>query len=188
MPGLRFLFARLRALWSRFFVENSTPKVTLTATRTPRLNLVASARSRAEAPPLYKPDRTGAEPKRLYSSVTSSNIIVEPQRRGRAARVPRDPTTYWQDKGWTKSGDTYTGFFSINSQRWPGVIKWHKRGLWDCHISNPPGGLWEHPHAQCFSYIGKGKYSVHFARQPKTVDAAIITVERILNEATGRRT
>ena len=188
MPGLRFLFARLRAFWSRFFVEDSTPKGTLTATRTPRLPLVASARPRAEAPPLNKPDRTGTEPKRLYSPVTSSNIIVEPQRRDRVARVPRDPTTYWQDKGWTKSGDIYTGFFGSNGQRWPGVIKWHKRGLRDCHITSPPSGLWEHPHAPCFSHIGKGKYSVHFNRQPQTVDAVIITVERILNEATGRRT
>jgi len=187
MPSLRFLFAQIKAWWDHLDEEDSVSKVTLTATRTPRTR-VASARDRAEVPPINKPDCTDTKPKRSRSSATSSKIVIEPQRRGRIARVPRDPTTYWQDKGWTKSGYIYTGFFGSNGQRWPGVIKWHKRGLRDCHITSPPSGLWEHPHAPCFSHIGKGRYSVHFNRQPQTVDAAIITVERILNEATGRRT
>jgi len=184
MPGLRSMFAHLRA-W--LFEGENTPKAIITGTRALRLTRVASARSRAGAPPDIKPGRKTIEAESTRSSVTSSKTIVAPQTRRRTARVRRDPTTYWQDKGWIKSRDTYNGFFSVNGQRWPGVIKWHKLGLRDCHISNPPAGLWEHLHASCFSHIGKGKYSVHFTRQPQTVDAAIVTVERILAEATGRR-
>jgi len=179
MPGLRSIFAHLRAWLSG---GENVPKVTITGTRTPRLIRVAPARDRAGVSPVTKASRKVVKLRRSPSANTSSKILVEPQRRARAARVPRDPTTYWQDKGWTKSGDIYTGFFGSNGQRWPGVIKWHKRGLRDCHITNPPGGLWEHPHAPCFSHVGKGKYSVHFARRPQTVDAAIITVEQILNQ------
>ena len=101
--------------------------------------------------------------------------------------VEREPSSYWQDKDWQRQGDIYYGYFGSNGRRWQGAITWGRRGFRDCQIFDPPGELWRHPHASCFYYVGDGSYAVHFNNRPRTIDAAIIAIERILSEATGRR-
>ncbi len=116
----------------------------------------------------------------------SQTIAVEPdRRRGSMTEVMREPTSYWEDKDWVRSGDTYAGYFGTNGTRWPGAIIWDRHGLRGCFISNPPHELWKHQHAPCFCYIGDGRYAVHFSKRPQTLDGAIMTVERILSEAVG---
>ncbi|MFC1865143.1 hypothetical protein ACFLYB_00305 [Chloroflexota bacterium] len=113
-------------------------------------------------------------------------IVVKPRRKN-PIPVVRQQTAYWEDKGWSRSRQAYSGYFGSNGYRCPGWIGWSKRGLRYCYIKKPPRGLWNHSHRGCFSHIGEEVYSVHFQEKPETIDATIMSVEKILSEATGRR-
>ena len=186
---LRLLFSRIAGLWQYFSGGNRVSTVFLIGTRTiPNSRVSSTKATKSVATHARKAAGIVVEPRLPASSSRAScPIIVEPQWHPGIVEVTREPSFYWEDKGWQRQGDTYLGHFGTNSRRCPGIIIWDKQGLRDCYISNPPHELWKHPHAPCFCYVGDGKYSVHFSSRPQTVDAAIITVERILKEATRRR-
>ena len=114
-------------------------------------------------------------------------MVIEPIALAPLLHVTRRPSTYWEDRGWIRDRDRYDGYFGINGRMCPGVISWGSRGLKSCLVSNPPQELWTHPHAGCFAHVGNGTYAVHFKQNPKSVDAAIMTVERIIKESIERR-
>ena len=166
--------------------------VVIIDTRQPRTFERIVPLSNPEARPQVQSGRIVVGPI-IYTSLgePSHRTIVQSQAYNAAADVisiNREPRMYWEDKGWTKTGNTYTGYFVSISNGWRGEIECGIAGIpVSCFIFDPPRQLWSHSHRSCFSHIGKGKYSVHFNRRPETVDAAIMTVEQILMEAMGRR-
>jgi len=168
------------------------PNVVIIGTRQPRTFERVVPLSNPEARPEVQSGRIIVGPI-IYTSSgeISGRILVQPKRPTGITDiigVSREPRMYGEDKGWTKSGDTYTGYFGSNSSGWRGEIVCDSAGIpRTCYISDPPRQLWRHPHRCCFSHVGKGKYAVHFNKCPETVDAAIMTVEQVLREATGRR-
>ena len=131
-------------------------------------------------PPLVVEPQATRTPLRV-----SHTVVVKPEFRRSKTEVFREPGSYWEDKGWLRSGDTYVGYFGTNGRRFPGVITWHGNGLDKCFIRNPPQELWGHEHASCFCYMGDDTYAVHFSRCPQNVDGTIMSVERVLEEAIG---
>jgi hypothetical protein len=113
--------------------------------------------------------------------------VVGPQRRGRVVHVRREPTCYWQDRGWRRQRDIYSGYFAFNGRHWPGQIAWRPDGLRGCLIASPPTEVLQGGHGSCFTPKGEGVYAVHFSRRPETVDAAILEVEKVVRQALGSR-
>jgi hypothetical protein len=94
----------------------------------------------------------------------------------------------WIDKGWLKiSATTYAGYFDVPGRgRWSGKVKMGSTGFLGTYILNPPVVVRNHEKWHCFSHQGDGWYNVHMAKKPRTIDEAILNVERILNEAYRR--
>jgi len=109
-------------------------------------------------------------------------IPVEPGGRRSVVEISR-AKTLWEDRGWSRSGNTYVGSFVADGWKSPGEIIWSRNELAGCFISNPPPGLWRHAHRVCFSPVGDARYAVHFKLVPENVDSTITTVEQILREA-----
>lgn len=169
LSDLRFFLSRAREVLTCLAGENASPKVSIQGIRS------------SHPTETIMPGFSDAD-----SASTAQRTVIYPQTRPQAIMVQRRPGFYWEENDWNRSGQSYIGYFHVNEHRCPGVIVWNKYGLRDCVISNPPGELWQHPHAPCFTYAGDGEYRVHFRNRPKTVDAAILTIERILNEAVRR--
>jgi len=188
MTSLRPALDKFVMWWSRIFRRREVPNVTIIRTRPVESHRITPPQKKSGAVLQRQRDQIVVEPQLLsVPSKSLQRIVVEPTMRTDTVPVMRQPASYWEDKGWTKNRQTYTGYFGSNGYRCPGRIQWGQRGLRNCYIYSPPQELWRHPHHRCFCYLGDGKYGVHFQRTPLTVDAAIMTVEQVLNEAVGRR-
>ncbi len=203
MPTLRFFLSKLTEFWQRLLNRSKEQKVIIARKRgidvptyTEPISVepvgyaevgverIASEEDNTE----QKVTVTGTRPISIPGQILSHVVICEPTSTIPAApilvepekpiAIARKPTSLWEDKGWQRTGDTYTGFFSNNRRRWYGEIKWGRNGLRDCFIFNPPQELSRHEHWCCFSHKGNGKYAVHFSTPPRNVDAAIMNVEK----------
>jgi hypothetical protein len=93
---------------------------------------------------------------------------------------------YWQEKGWTRSRDTFTtvyvGYFHSPRHKVRGEID---ENVFSCKISvhNPPEHvLRHHPTWGCFHRRANGWWEIHHHGCPNA-SSAIVQVERTLNEA-----
>jgi hypothetical protein len=185
-PGLRSFFNWAKEIWDSSNEDLVSPKVAILGTRSiPPINVIVDRF-------LYGED-DGPQPQltanRFLPETSVGNTqrtVIQPQRHTQAILVQRQPSYYWQDSDWSRSGQSYCGYFSAKGRKYPGVIDWDKHGLKYCLVSNPPGELWNHPHGSCFTYAGDGKYQVHFKRRPENVDGVILAVEKILQESLRR--
>lgn len=184
---LRLLFSWIVEVYQRLHRRERVHNVLLLGTRPLRTKIRASAGTTEAGSSLQsgrivvKPQSTEIEPSNPHTMVVVSNRHTDTK------EVRREASTYWEDKGWVKSGETFSGHYGTNGKRWSGAIAWNRHGFKCCLILDPPRELWKHPHARCFYYVGNRWYAVHFSTRPRTPDAAIIAVERILDEATGGR-
>ena len=103
--------------------------------------------------------------------------------RGPSIRVERRQIPYWQEHGWTRDGDTYTGSYQTPYSAFWGQITQHRGGHIDFLLYNPSQAIREHSHWTCFQHRGNDWYLVHMAKQPRDVSSGIITIERLITEA-----
>jgi len=105
--------------------------------------------------------------------------------RGRGPSIPvqRRQIPYWQEHGWTRHGDTYTGSYQTPYSAFWGQITEHRGGYIDFLLYNPSREIREHSHWTCFQHRGNDWYLVHMATQPKDVGSGIMTIERLITEA-----
>jgi hypothetical protein len=89
---------------------------------------------------------------------------------------------YWQERGWTRSGDTYTGEYQTAHGSFRGEIEDRGRGNIRFFLFDPPDALRSSSHWACFQPRGWGRYLVHMARRPADVASGILTIERLLAE------
>ena len=179
MTSLRLLLDRFAMWCSRVFGRNKIPHVSIIRTRSIRSIKLIPPQTVPGAVLVKRSNRKMVEsPKHSVSLGKSQRIVVKPVTRAATVPVVRQPTSYWGDKGWTRSRQTYSGYFGLDGYKCRGRVEWSRDGLRSCHIYNPPQQLWKHTHRHCFSHIGNGTYAVHFQKRPQTVDAAIITIEK----------
>jgi hypothetical protein len=98
-------------------------------------------------------------------------------------RVQRREIPYWQERGWIRDGDRYTGSYQTPYGAFRGLIDEHGPGNAQFYLFAPPSSLRWSSHWACFQpRNGKG-YLVHMARRPADVSSGILTIERLLTES-----
>ena len=102
---------------------------------------------------------------------------------GQVIAVPRNPIPYWMERGWVREGREYCGKYFTQFGRWAGRITESPGGRVDTYIAQPPRALESHPHWPCFRKREDGWYFVHPVHDVPDVSAAILAVEKTLNES-----
>ena len=97
--------------------------------------------------------------------------------------VERRQIPYWQEHGWVRKGNTYTGSYQTRYGAFYGHITENRSGHIDFLLYNPSGEIRNHSHWTCFQHRGNDWYAVHMAKQPRDVSSGIITIERLITEA-----
>lgn len=112
-------------------------------------------------------------------------LFVSPSR---TVAIEPPPRGAWEERGWTRQNDngreTYEGDYSVKNRRFHGRIETRNRGRnIAAYIYNPPREIRRHAHGACFQQIGNGWFLLHWARPARTVDDAILYMERVLDES-----
>jgi hypothetical protein len=97
--------------------------------------------------------------------------------------IRRREIPYWQERGWTHEGHTYTGSYRTPYGSFYGQISEHRGGHIDFWLYMPSDEIRRHGHWVCFQHRGNDWYEVHMARMPKDASSGIITIERLITEA-----
>jgi len=105
--------------------------------------------------------------------------------RGQSPSIPvqRREVPYWQERGWTRQGNTYTGNYQTPYGAFQGWIEQQRSGHIDFYLYNPSQEIRSHSHWTCFQHRGNDWYLVHMGKQPKDVGSGIMTIERLVTEA-----
>ncbi|MGA2435528.1 MAG: hypothetical protein ABSG25_09605 [Bryobacteraceae bacterium] len=105
---------------------------------------------------------------------------------GPSVTVRRREIPYWQQQGWTQSGNRYSGSYQTAFGAFQGIADEHGRGFFRFYVHQPPREMERHGHWACFQNRGEGWYEVHMARMPRDIGSGIMSIERILSEALDR--
>jgi hypothetical protein len=100
-----------------------------------------------------------------------------------AVTVQRRQIAYWQERGWTRQHNIYTGNYQTVYAAFHGHISEHPGGHIDFLLYNPSEEIRRHSHWACFQDRGNDWYLVHMFKQPKDVSSGILTIERLITEA-----
>jgi hypothetical protein len=105
--------------------------------------------------------------------------------RGQTPSIPvqRRQIPYWQDRGWARQGNTYSGNYQTAYGAFQGWIEQQRSGHIDFYLYNPSQEIQNHSHWTCFQHRGIDWYLVHMGRQPQDVGSGIMTIERLIKEA-----
>lgn len=103
--------------------------------------------------------------------------------RGPALKVNRREIPYWQERGWTRSGNRYTGAYQTPYAAFQGYIDVERSGHMTYYMLSPSTEIQRSGHWACFASRPNGWYLVHMSRRPKDVSSGIITIERLITEA-----
>jgi hypothetical protein len=103
--------------------------------------------------------------------------------RGPVVRVTRREIPYWQERGWARQGNIYTGSYQTAYTAFWGHITEHRGGRVEFLLHNPSDEIRSHSHWVCFQHRGNNWYLVHMTKQPRDVSSGILTIERLLTEA-----
>jgi len=105
------------------------------------------------------------------------------QGRGPSIIVERREIPYWQERGWTRHGRTYTGSYQTPYAAFHGRIEEAWSGHADFFLYRPSRQIERCSHWSCFAPRGDDWYLVHMAKRPKDVSSGIITIEQLITEA-----
>ena len=97
-------------------------------------------------------------------------------------RIARREVPYWQERGWTRSGETYTGAYRTPYGSYRGLIEDRVASSPRFYLFDPPGALRSSSHWACFRPRGQNQYLVHMSRVPNDISSGILTIERLLTE------
>ena len=126
----------------------------------------------------------GARPAPASIREFLSRLGREPHHEQRhAIPIERRQIPYWQERGWTRQGNAYTGAYQTPYAAFQGWIEQERSGRINLYLYSPPGILRDHSHWTCFQHRGNDWYLVHMAKEPKDVSSGIITIEKLITEA-----
>ncbi len=103
--------------------------------------------------------------------------------RGPLVSVERRQIPYWQERSWTRNGNTYTGNYQTPHAAFCGHIEEHRGGHIDFYLYKPSDEIRGHSHWSCFQHRSNDWYLVHMSRRPADVSSGIITIERLITDA-----
>ena len=102
--------------------------------------------------------------------------------------VERRQIPYWQERGWTRQGNCYSGAYQTRYGSYCGSIEDRGARNFNFLIYQPPEVLQRGSHWNCFRDQGQGWYLVHMRTQPGDVSAGILVIERLITEAFQKQT
>lgn len=102
---------------------------------------------------------------------------------GPAVSVQRRQIPYWQERGWTRRGNIYSGSYQTPYAAFWGQISEQSGGYIDFMLYAPSEEIRSCGHWACFQHRGNDWYLVHMAKQPRDVSSGILTIERLITEA-----
>jgi hypothetical protein len=100
-----------------------------------------------------------------------------------AGTVHRRQIPYWQERGWSRDGDNFTGSYQTPYGGFRGYVQQRAGQSFEFYIFAPPGELRLHSHWSCFQGRGQDWYQVHMSRRPADMSSGIMTIERLITEA-----
>lgn len=100
-----------------------------------------------------------------------------------AGVVQRQQIPYWQQRGWRRSGDTYSGTYQTRHGSFIGIVE--DRGFGDIrfYLSDPPDQVRRSCHWACFQPRRSKGYQVHMSTRPADISSGILTIERLVTDA-----
>ena len=102
---------------------------------------------------------------------------------GPAIPVERRQLPYWQERGWRRSGNTYTGAYQTRYGTFSGEIVEHRASDIEFYLHQPSDAIRSCSHWACFQDRGSGWYLVHMGKRPHDVSSGIMTIERLITQA-----
>jgi hypothetical protein len=111
--------------------------------------------------------------------------LVSRMVRGQGSVIPvqRQQIPYWQERGWTRKGNTYTGSYRTRYGAFFGQIAQHSGNDIEFLLYQPSAEIQQHSHWVCFQHQGKDWYLVHMGRRPADVSSGILAIERLISES-----
>ncbi len=97
--------------------------------------------------------------------------------------VQRRQIPYWQERGWTRRGNVYTGNYQTRYAAFQGWIEQNRSGHIDFYLHSPSDDIRSHGHWTCFQHRGNDWYLIHMGQEPKDVGSGIMTIEQLIREA-----
>ena len=86
---------------------------------------------------------------------------------GPAIPVQRRQIPYWQERGWTRNGNRYTGAYQTQYGAFWGEITEHGGNDIDFFLYQPSDEIRRHSHWACFQDRGSDWYLIHMGRGPR---------------------
>ena len=117
----------------------------------------------------------------------SPSLFSEFVRRDRASsgaeHVERRKIPYWREQGWVYRGGVYHGAYRTQHGSFQGTVE--DRGFGDLrfYMIGPPRAVRHSSHWACFAPRGNKGFQVHMGYRPKDVSSGIMTIERLITEA-----
>lgn len=102
---------------------------------------------------------------------------------GSVMPVHRREMPYWQERGWSRSGNTFSGSYQTQYVAFWGEIAQHSATDIEFFLYQPSEQIRSCSHWPCFQHRGNDWYLVHMGRRPKDVSSGILTIERLITEA-----
>jgi len=97
--------------------------------------------------------------------------------------VQRLQLPYWQERGWFRSGNIYTGSYQTPYGAFLGQAAERGLGNFEFFLHEPSDEIRCHSHWVCFQERHNGWYLVHMGRQPRDISSGILTIERLVAES-----
>src|SRR5947209_7555499 len=88
--------------------------------------------------------------------------------------VKRIEKPYWQERGWSRRGNCYTGTYQTGYGSYYGRIEHRGGEMIDFFICQPPDVLKQSSHWRCFRERSQGWYLVHMGTKPGDVSSGIL--------------
>lgn len=102
--------------------------------------------------------------------------------------VRPSPLAYYLERGWERVGRVYHGYYRCRLGAFKGEIEERPGGNLKFYIFDPPEEIFSGPHAPCFTHLNNDRYHIHFKIDAqKSLDAGIMSVERLLYQSLKRR-
>jgi hypothetical protein len=107
-------------------------------------------------------------------------------------QIGPQPRGAWDDQGWKRTqqarGQIYEGYFQVVEHRTGLRHRFSGRvvatgGELLTYIADPPQEIRDHPKGPCFTADTPPWFHLHWHQPPRTVDDAILYMEKILSEA-----
>lgn len=138
--------------------------------------------------------------KRLWTDIAGRPKTVGPSYRvigpQPSAVVQAPPRFAWDEKRWTRkqagTAVELVGSYSVYDhtrrcwRTFQGFIRQQGGGI-HAYIADPPPEMKRHPHGACLQLANAPWFRLHWNHPPASADAALIYMERMLDESLNRR-